>query len=239
MTEWIFVIDEKHEAALGKVRCIAGLKAARERGQVWLRGWPVKQPLPLELKQLPAAKTYRLDKNQRLFPKENLTPVGLLPDLTWELLPTFIPVKLPTAALPAEMPEPLNLRLVPSQNTSPGAALMVDLNAWMAYVETAPQVRLDRWQYAVSEEREVLVLGTPLPPLPGREFWRFKDMLLPGGYDFEYAFLRKAIQQKLNPEKDALVLWTEDGVWQRIPNEDMLSLSRSGVRQLSLLQDHE
>lgn len=232
MKEWIFVIDKKHEAALGKVRCISGLRAARQGDKLWLSGWPMKQPLPLELKQLPAKHTFRLNEKQQLFPSHGLTPVMVLPDLKWEPLPIFIPVRLPTAALPAEAPKGLELRLVASPNAHQGVALLVGLHAWIAYVETAPQVRLDRWRYAVSEEREVLVLGTPLPPLPGREYWQYESMLLPGGYDFEYAFLRKAIQEKINPEKDARVLWTENGAWQCIPNEDFLPVSRSGVRQL-------
>ncbi len=236
MKEWILVLHQKEEAALGQVRCIPGLKAARNDEQIWLRGWFDEQPLPLAVKQLPVKHTYQLDEQGQLFPQKGLTPVRVLPQLAWQSLREFVSLELPTAALPAQPPEPLVMSLVPSKVARVGTALLTSLSQWISYVETAPLVRLERWQYAVSEKMQVLVIGPPLPPLPGQEYWQCGPMLLPCGFDFEYPFLSNEIHQRLNPNKDGIILWSKQGNWQYIRQQDIVPVSRSGVRQLTLLE---
>jgi hypothetical protein len=108
--------------------------------------------------------------------------------------------------------------------------LLTTLDAWRSYVETAPEVRLSGLYFAVAADARVLVLGTPLPPLPGQELWRCEDLLLPAGFDFEAPLLAPLLRRKLQPASDDVLLFAPDGRWERVPSAGLLPVTRSAVR---------
>ena len=70
-------------------------------------------------------------------------------------------------ALPARLSDRIPMRLVADGSYREPNLLLTSLSLWTSYGVTAPQVRLDRWHFAVSAKEEVIVRGVPLPPLPG------------------------------------------------------------------------
>jgi len=231
ITERILVLAEAQRAALGTVRDQPGLRAAPdEAGQLWLRGLPATGPLPLALRQLPALASYDADAEGRLFPAGRPTPTGRLPELAWLPLAAFIPLEMPTAALPGHRPAPFAVRLVPSAAPRPGAALLTTLAALASYVEAAPAVRLAGLRFAVSAQRQALIMGTPLPPIPGQEYWLSAGLLLPAGFDFEVPLVAKLLAiQRANAAADVL-LFFPDGEYEVIPTAQLHPVSRSAVR---------
>ncbi len=231
MSERLLVFPPAGAAALATVRDVPGLRAAQDaHGQTWLRGLPAAGELPLKIKQLPATTSYRLDAEGRLFPAEKLTPTGRLPALAWQPLVKFIPLEMPTAALPGETPPPYPLRLVPAAQSQPGAALLTTWAAWQAYAEGAPAVRLRGLRFAASGAGQALLVGTPLPPLPGLEYWQRGPLLLPAGLDVEMPLLAELFVAKTQPPADSLVLFAEAGDWSIIPSDYLVPATRSAVR---------
>jgi len=106
MQEQIIILQNKDKAALGAVRCIAGLQAAVQGGQIWVRGIDAATK-DLRVQQLPSMATCRLGEDDLLFPNDKITPVGKLPDLQWESLETFITVEPPVSAMPGEVQDSL------------------------------------------------------------------------------------------------------------------------------------
>jgi hypothetical protein len=230
MKELILVLAAKDREALGAVRCLPGLRVAEAEGQLWLRGIETDATPDLRLRQLPAVQTYLLDEGDALFPVGGLTPVGKLPDWRWTPLAAFIRPELPTSALPGKADGRYPVRLVPSDRAEAGGALATSLSVWQQYAATAPEVRLLGLRFAASANDQVLVLGTPLPPVPGKEYWSTHDLLLPAGFDFELPLAAGLLAAKLNPRNDAVLLFGTDGSWEKIPKEVLVPASRSAAR---------
>ncbi|MGI4867421.1 MAG: hypothetical protein ACRYFZ_26110 [Janthinobacterium lividum] len=231
MSERLLVLAAHDLAALGAVRAVPNLQVAAEGGQLWLRGLPATGELPLAVRALPAIAAYTLDAQNRLFPTGQLTPTGRLPALTWQPIREFLPLEIPTAALPAQAAPAYRVQLVPSARAAGGAALLTTLAAWLAYAETAPEIRLRGLRFAVSAEARVLLLGTPLPPLAGQEHWLTEGLLLPAGFDFEAPFLAPLLARQLNAAGEDLVLFAADGSWERVPQAHLLPVTRGAVRR--------
>lgn len=229
MKELVMIFAARDRDVLGSVRCQEGLLAAEGADGTWLRGISASG-IPPGIKQLPALHTYVLDEEEQLFPINKLTPVGKLPALSWQPLALFIPVALPVSMLPGSLPEPYFPRLIASDKVQQPGALLVKLADWKRYVEFAPLVRLNRLQFAVSGNDEALIIGAPLPPLPGKEYWLQEELLIPAGFDFDPPLAGVLALDEVNAGKDSLVLFDETGNWQRISLEYLLPARRSTVR---------
>lgn len=230
MNELIIVLSQTDKAALGTVRCLPGLEAAQDDGFIWVRGIPAQSAPDLRIRQLPGLHTFILDADNNLFPPNGLTPVGKLKTLNWEPLSSFITVKLPVSALPGTINQLHAIRLIPSGRLQEGNALLTDLNTWKAYGENAPLVRLQQTRFAASEKNKVLIMGTPLPALPGKEFVLQDTLLLPAGFEFDPPVISTLIINRLNPSKEAWLLFEIDGTWEKIPKESFVSSTRSAIR---------
>jgi hypothetical protein len=230
MRERVFVLAGSDREVLGGLRAVPGLQAAEAAGELWLRGLPATGELPLAVRALPATAAYTLDGQGRLFPLGSRTPTAQLPALAWLPIQVFVPLELPTAALPAQGAPRYRVRLVPSGRAEAGAALLTTLAFWREYAETAPAIRLEGLRFAVAADQRVLLLGTPLPPIPGQEHWLRESLLLPAGFDFEAPLLAPLLARQLNANVDALLLFAADGSWERILKVDLLPVTRSAVR---------
>lgn len=228
IAERILVLATAQRAALGTVRDQPGLRAAADGGgQLWLRGLPAAGPLPLALRQLPALATYAADAEGRLFPGDKPTPTGRLPPLAWQPVAAFSPLAMPTAALPGQPPAPVPIRLRPSAAARPGAALLTTLAALAGYADTAPAVRLAGLRFAVSARGQALLLGTPLPPLPGQEYWASAGLLLPAGFDFEVPLVADLLAGQRAAD---VLLFFPDGQYEVIAAAHLHPVTRSAVR---------
>lgn len=229
MEELVFVLSEKDKETLGTVRCLPHLLVAEEEGKLWLRGIEAQQ-IDLKLKQLPTQNTYAVDEGQNLFPIGGLTPIGKLTAKNWIPIASFIPVKLPISAMPAKADASFRISFVASDRVKEGAALVTTLAVWKAYAESAPEVRLKKLAFAVSDTNQVLILGTPLPAIPGKEYWMQDTMLLPSGFDFEIPLVSSLLAKKLNPDKDTLLLFDANGEWEKIDRHSLVLATRTAIR---------
>jgi hypothetical protein len=230
MKEMIIVLSKSDKAALGSVRCLPGLAAAEEEGFIWVRGIQAEEKIDLRIRQLPGLHTYTLDAADNLFPLVGLTPVGKLKSLKWIPLAEYITVKLPISALPGKINLQHTIRLIPSGRSQAGNALLTELATWKTYAENAPLVRLQQTRFAVSGKNKVLIIGTPLPALPGKEYVLQDTLLLPCGFEFDPPVISELVITRLDPSKDSLLLFDTDGAWEKIPKTSFVSSTRSAVR---------
>lgn len=231
MTEHVLVLAVADREALGRVRHLPGLEVAEAAGQLWLRGLPATGELPLPVRGLPAVAVYVVDNEGRLFAPGQRTPTARLPaGLVWQPIRAFVALELPTAALPAQSAPAYRVRLGASARAEAGVGLLTTLAAWHAYAETAPEIRLRALRFAVAADGRVLLLGPPLPPLPGQELWQHAGLLLPAGFDLAAPLLAPLLRQKLQAAADDVLLFAADGSWERVPAAAILPVTRSAVR---------
>lgn len=222
--ETVLVLEAKYLSNLGSVRRMPGLKAAWDMEYIWLKA-PNNGPL---LASLPVTKHYTLKDNDLLFLPGAKTPVSRLKNLNWQDIKDFIPVSLPVAALPGIVDSAIPVKLKRSAEPRATKALLTTLSYWKAYAGTAPDSRLQYLRFAVSEEGETLVVGQPLPTLPGRAFWAQDNCLLPAGFDFDPPLFGELIREQL-PE-GTWQLFDTDGTRQTIFLADLQQATRSAVR---------
>lgn len=230
MKEFVIKLLLADKETLGTVRTYLHLQVALEEEWIWLRGIDVKAITDSKLRQLPSIHTFEIDEQGNLFPPGGFTPISRLKSLQWMPVGEFIQVELPTSAMPGQLSEKYQVKLAPSDKVKPGEALVTMLPVWKKYAHTAPEVRLNRLKFALSETGQVLILGTPLPTIPGKEYWLHDTILLPGGYDFEIPLICGLVAGKLNPLNDSLILFGEDGCWEKIPKAYVVPATRSAIR---------
>lgn len=231
MENWVLVFKKSDLPHLATVRCWPGMNAAETETEVWLRCPMLHADMDQTLRALPAIHSYRQDAQRLLFPLGGSTPVAKLPRLDWLPMKQFIPVELPGAALPAQLTQDYPLQLLPCTEYHPGAALKVKLADWQAYAETAPEIRLSALRFALSSAGDVLVMGEPLPPLPGVEYWLQDSILLPAAYDLEWPLVAALFNQRENSKGIYFLLFEKDGNWQKIEKRCFVPASRAGIRR--------
>jgi MoxR-vWA-beta-propeller ternary system domain bpX2 len=230
LKERIYILSRNDAHTLGAVRCMPGLQAAINNDEIWLRGIPVAVKPPLALLQLPVKHTYILGEDGLLFHPGGLTPVDTLKEMDWQPLLSFVKTVAPVAAMPGRVEAGVPVKLVPAAAAHEGDAMVMPLELWQQYAETAPAVRLQRLRFAVSENGEALIMGTPLPPLPGSEYWLRNGILLPCGYDFEIPLIASFLNKKYNAAGKAFILFTADNSLQVIDGNNFVQATRSAIR---------
>jgi hypothetical protein len=228
LKQFVLQMAMKDKKTLGSVRTMPGLLMAEEDEIIWLRG-QAGGVLPMEIRQLPALKTFLLDEKGLLFPAGHLTPSGRIKHMQWKSLTETLPAELPVSLLPGKVDALLPISLSPSNEEQEGVALLTTIDVLKVYAETAPEVRLKRTMFAVSGSGQTLVYGTPLLPLPGKVFWKKDRLLLPLGFDFAPPALFPLISEKF-AGSEAFILFHPDGSWERIHHEQLVATSRSAVR---------
>ena len=240
MNEFVVILSEKDRDALAGIRTLANVEAATfvadNTPQIWLRRIFSKNKPPVDIQKLPIQSIFVL-KNGLLFPIGGLTPLSKLPNLRWQLLADFIPIELPKSALPAIVEATTAARLVVSEHQQKGVALLTHFEEWHKYVENAPEIRLRRLQFAVSQKGQVLVMGDVLPPIRGQVFWQDEQILLPCGVAFEWAITARLLSKKYKLEKKAFLLFDMmptrtlvETLPQRIDLDSFVDCTRSAVR---------
>jgi len=230
MQELIFKINKSDLNSLATVRCIGGLQVAEEENAIWLRGIHETVNIDSRLRQLPVKNTFIVDENDMLFVPGGLTPIDQLKELQWQALSSFIKVELPVSVMPGKPNKQITIKIIPSGSVKEGAALLTSLSDWKKYSETASTARLSRLRFAVSDKEKVMIMGNPLPPLPGMEYWISNDILLPAGFDFEIPLTALFIRERFNKNGDAILVLDVEGRIERIEKTYFVPAKRSAVR---------
>lgn len=228
---WVICLAREDAAALAEQRLANGLEVAEAGADLWLRGPPGEDALDAKLAAVPASGRYELLAANQLRRIGHRVPSARLPALQWQPLSAWLRVELPVAALPANSPAPIPLRLVRSGDEHEPELLLTSLVEFTRFAAQAAQVRLDRLQFAAAADGRVLVRGRPLPPLPGQRFVRHSGLALPAGFAWQPAVSAEVLARRFGVSGDSLVLWNDDGTITRFHGEQFVPATRSAVRE--------
>lgn len=228
---WAVRIDRRDAAALGRIREAPGIRVCAVETSLWIQGEEFDEALQRALRGLPGAYRFHVLPDGQLRPWNGRVPVGKLPDGSWRPLGEWLQVELPAPALAARVPGDVSLELVRNSDVRKPDLLLTRMDDWTAYALHAPQIRLDRWRFAVCEDGRVLIAGQPLPPLPGTRFVDHGGVAAPVGWYWsppvEAAVLCEVLL--LNPGDVALL--DVDGSAEHVAGDEFVRAGRSAVRK--------
>jgi hypothetical protein len=230
MRDILFKLHERDKASLGNIRCLTAVSAAKDGDDIWIRVVDNNSTVDSKLKQLPVKSTFTLDEKNQLFLTDAVTPVAVLKEMEWIPINEFIPVKAPVSNLPGKTNQKVDVTLIPSTVERRGNAVLTTLKTWKEYAESVSAVRLAVLKFAVSANNEVLVIGNPLPSLPGKEYWLYNNILLPCGYDFEVPFVSTFLNSNILSGNEGVILFNTNSKWQLIDESLFVEAKRSAIR---------
>ncbi len=222
---------------LGKLR-LRPVQVRQDAGLIWLRGAQLDDELAGILRSLPGALRFSVLSDGQLQPDGHRLPKGHLPPGPWVALQEWLKPELPPSASAkvAMAHVPLGLEKISCfpanvpENVREPALLTTAVSVWGAYGKNAPQVRLDRWTVAVSENGDALVRGKPLPPIPGTQYVEWDHIAVPLGWWWTPAVEAALVRRILALPENVLALFATDGSWQSVPQDEFVRATRAAIR---------
>ena len=231
MNNWALRLDRRDTASAGRLRQLAGVEVCEQGDAIWLRGRPTGEKHDWRLAAVPGAERFTILDDGQLLPEGRRVPRGRVPSGPWMPIDRWIVLSVPPGQFAGRTEESVPLRLVRSAIETEAAVLLTTAETWAAYAIEAPQVRLDRWRFALAADRRVAVHGRPLPPLPGSRWVEEQGIAVPAGWTWSPAVAATVVRGAFGLAAGDVALWHEDGSWEHIRADDFVKASRSAVRR--------
>jgi len=226
---WAACIPLAEFRDLAALRLFADVEFVEVERTIWLRGARTDE-LERSLARVPGLHRFEVLETGQLRSANSRIPGGMLPLSGWRPLKEALVPDLPTAAIGGETRQKLTLSVVRSGAEQAPAALLTPLADWTEFAEHSPIVRLERLVFAVSEDRQVLVLGRPVPPLPGARMVNRAGILTPCGFAWTPSVEPAVLRQLFALGENDVAVLAEDGTHQVIRSEQFVRASRSAAR---------
>lgn len=225
--QFLLVVKKENLTSIGELRLFPDVEICEHGGGFWIKG-EYQKSLKLLLSSIPAEQRFWITNDERLIPFGKKVPVMKLPISRWRPLKAFMEVELPACAPPAEFNQAIELQLKPSNTINKANALLCKIRSFSTFIETTSIIRLEPLSYALKQD-VALVIGQPLPPLPGSRYYVTDKIALPLGYSFSYINL-STVKRIIGLQSDEHALFHPDNSWERIPDELIVPLTRSSFR---------
>ncbi len=219
-------IPARYAPALYTLRKWPQLKMATEEELIWLRGFSEADVASTEVLSIPLLERYYL-KEMHLYPIGKFLPVRVEPGLLWTDLRRGLKISLPKEnfnyfGVAGEH----RISLVRSEVQRATTATIIDLTSLGKYLHTAPWVRVAPLQWTIIEGKQALIIGTPLLPIRGDDYYQKGCFLLPTGWKLRYERMVDVYQKALADSRDYWYILGERGILSKLRKADLNHLSK-------------
>lgn len=235
---WVACVPEPEAAGLAALRLLPGLEIASLAGAVWLRGPAWDDALAQALRKVPGLRRFTAQADGQLIAADARVPMGWLPALAWSPLRSSLPMALPAAQGPGWAIEKAAVRLVDSAAIQPAQAILTGIEAWRAWAENAPEVRLQPLRFAAARDGRIWIEGSPLPGLAGRHFYLRAGVALPCGLACAPDPGASVLRGWLGLAEGDTAFALDDGRWEILRAEQFMPAMRSAVRRTAEALGH-
>lgn len=198
---------------------------------MWLRGPDLTDEIDAALRRVPGLERFRLLPGDLLAAPGADVPSDRLPSLAWKPIADQFAPAFPRSSSAGDRPESVPFRVVASSEERAAAALLTDVDEWERWCADAAEVRLMRLRFAACADGRVLVVGSPLPPIPhARTLWDDANALVPCGFVPQPDIGGDALRRVLGLAEGDFALLSSDGAFEVIPGAVFAAASRSAAR---------
>jgi hypothetical protein len=227
---WLACLAVRDADGLAALRLLPGLEIAIAGDTAWLRGPTMTDALTLALQKIPGLCRFSLQPDGQLIAEGTRVPKGRLPSATWQPLRNWLPVTLPPALGATQANEHAALRLVRSAAELPANAVLTDLPTWLAWAETASEIRLRPLRFAAANDSRVWIEGTPPPAITGQRFHLREGVAMPCGFTCAPGLGPRVLRRWLALAESDTAFAHADGHWEILKAEQFVPALRSAVR---------
>lgn len=233
---WVLSVPPSSAAWLSLLRYQAGVGICEQEEVLWLQGKSLNDDLVRSIARIPGATLFNVLQDGQLVRQGELVPTSRVVSGPWQLFDEWfrqaisLPSGLTSAPKTLDITNALEIQLVRSSLPREATLLQTTLDKFQAYVSDAPQWRLERWKFAASADGLVIILGTPLPPLPGNLWVVENDIAVPAGFCWNPAVAGATLRRVLGLQPGCLALLHQDRTWELLPQEAWVHCTRSAVR---------
>lgn len=233
---WVARVPLDHADAVAVLRHEPGLIACEFDSSFWIRSTSptaaLKEELAQRLRTEAVAQLLHVTATGTVIPWGKRVPTGPLPSGPWLLLAELFTPVAPLARYAAQRPAPAAITMVPSETIVAPTLLRLSLGDWNAYVRTAPNLRLARWEFAANTTGDVLVRGLPLPPIDGQHYWEADGLFIPCGWKWSPEVSADIVRTVLHLEPGTFALVdATTSTWEIIHPEAFVPARRHNVRR--------
>ena len=218
-------------------------QAARDETNLWIR---VDSSIAMDavclLSLMPGAELFCLDDRQRLTPIDRSVPVGLLPSgLDWKpfcqltrlWLPAILRGKLDDDQPIVSSPKRVILKWTPSEHYVTPGALLCDFSDWSAYVLNNIHSKWRSLRFACrsdSESLNTLVIGEPIPSIPGLRLANLNQVLMPVAFTWVPAVPAQAVRRSFGVSDPDWILWEREDSLEIVLDSNLIATTRVSIR---------
>jgi hypothetical protein len=148
----------------------------------------------------------------------------------WEPLARWLGVAIPSPCAAGRPGQAVAIQLHRCFDFQEPSILLTTMEPWATCADDCPQVRLDRWRFAVAADGRVLVQGLPLPSLPGQRLVEREGIAVPAGWSWSPPVEPAVVRELFRLDSGSLAIWHVDGSWERIASGDFVRATRAAIR---------
>jgi len=219
-------------AQLGRLWQRSPLQVCEHEGRIWVRAERADAALETQLRTLPG-QTFEVLTDRQLRPVDRLVPRGVLPRGPWFRLADWLQIEIPRPALGGRITSGVSLQLgrgIQDRHALTEANVLVaKMDAWHDFAIDAPELRLNLWSFAMSDD-QALIRGFPLPPLSGERFVERQGIATPAGWTWSPALDSRVVAESIGLAQGDLALIRDGGEWDHIQADDFVPATRVSVR---------
>ena len=231
---WAGQVPQSQKAFVAELRLTPSIRLLETENHIWLQGEDLEEQLRAQLLRIPDILLFHVEVDRQLIPLGATVPNGYLPSGDWILIRNWCSVRLPVAAYSGETHPTVLITIVRSAECQEANTLVADFADWRRFVETAPSIRLRNLKFAVHESGKTMIVGSPLPPIPGLFLYAEQGIAVESGWRVEPRVEPQILAHSLKLGGNDIAWIQRTGEVEVVLANDFCPATRSAVRRTRL-----
>lgn len=224
--EYWVSINKVYLDSVYNLRKYSNIKIAFDSDVIWLRGLTKTNIESLSILKIPSVKRF-YSKDVHLIEYGKSLPFMIEPTFLWTPIQRGLKIQIPKENFNYfGINSSFNIMIEPSSFPQKITASIVNMDRLEKYLNSSLNYRTKTITWTILNNNSALLLGTPLIPIPGKDFYQADPFLIPAGKKLKYKTLLNVYRKALKDPLDFWYLIEEDSEIKKIRKNDFNPLNK-------------